>query len=819
VKVELEQDVIAESGEIAKVAEIRNWPDSFLKSVDIIVLLASVGFMIWLVRPDLVFSSSTLTGGDYGGHFEVPWFWAHYMLPNFQIRGFSPDWYDGYPFLVFYFPIPALVVGTLGLIINYSVAFKLLIALSLVALPLCLYFFGTMTKLPSPIPSMLSIGAISYLFNYSYTIDGGNIFSTMAGEYSFEIALDLTLIYLGLVYKGINSGKFFKTRVVLLALILGCHVVVGFYAIGATVALYLLTLRRYFFIDLRNLVRLLCMGLIGVGLLGFWWLPFYAFKGYMTDMGYSKIRFYMINLFPHTVNWAIYCAFAGLIACFVLKKSFLQASVWCLVTGVAACIAVALSYSNVVVVIVLFSVFLGSILLINYQWQWMLFSLIAVVSAALFVGGPNESLVYNGRYLPFWFLAVFTMASLGLGNFTVLLHNAISAVFGYKIWASYIKATVGALMRYGYMAIVLVITAASVVNLPWIFSNLSKEVGSNSAEGWIIYNFSGYQGKTDYKEFKSIMSMMNDVGKKYGCGRAMWEYSPELSYLGTTMALMLLPYYTNECIDSEEGLFFESSATTPFHFLNQAELSSAPDYAMNSLPYGPLDVFLGVKHLELLGVKYFLADSPAVQKMADLDPNLRLIDHTGPWYLGNELVTWKVYEVKNSSYVVGLKYDPNVLVKMHKPLAYNLSPWTSTVLGWYGNSRDFATELVASGLKNWPHIKSPLNLKKVPVAPAKISNVKVSTEMISFNTDKLNVPVLIKVSYFPNWHVKGALGPFRAAPNLVVVVPTSHKVTLYWGPTIYDDLGKVISGLSLIVLIMLAFKKPARVYKLLTSSE
>ena len=37
---------------------------------------------------------------------------------------------------------------------------------------------------------------------------------------------------------------------------------------------------------------------------------------------------------------------------------------------------------------------------------------------------------------------------------------------------------------------------------------------------------------------------------------------------------MLLPYFTDGCIGSMEGLYFESSTTTPFHFLNQSELST-----------------------------------------------------------------------------------------------------------------------------------------------------------------------------------------------------------------------------------------------------
>jgi hypothetical protein len=65
-------------------------------------------------------------------------------------------------------------------------------------------------------------------------------------------------------------------------------------------------------------------------------------------------------------------------------------------------------------------------------------------------------------------------------------------------------------------------------------------------------------------------------------------------------------------------------------------------------------------------------------------------------------------------------------------------------------------------------------------------------------------PVEVKESYFPNWQVKGAKGPYRLAPNLMVVVPTSHDVTLTYGLTKADWLGRVLTGFGLIGLVMLA---------------
>ena len=43
--------------------------------------------------------------------------------------------------------------------------------------------------------------------------------------------------------------------------------------------------------------------------------------------------------------------------------------------------------------------------------------------------------------------------------------------------------------------------------------------------------------------------------------------------------------------------------------------------------------------------------------------------------------------------------------------------------------------------------------------------------------------MLVKMSYFPNWQVAGADGPYRVAPNFMVVVPTDTHVELTYGRT------------------------------------
>ena len=164
-------------------------------------------------------------------------------------------------------------------------------------------------------------------------------------------------------------------------------------------------------------------------------------------------------------------------------------------------------------------------------------------------------------------------------------------------------------------AVLGLLAVMAIVTPPFVVQPSSLvHVGPNEVTNWSVLNYAGYEAQPSYPEYRSVMQTMEAVSKRYGCGRAMWEYSDSENRFGTPEALMLLPYWTSGCIDSMEGLLFESSTTTPYHFINQAELSAGPSEPEVGLPYGPLDVTLGVRHLQLLGVKYFMAETPTVEK-------------------------------------------------------------------------------------------------------------------------------------------------------------------------------------------------------------
>ena len=76
---------------------------------------------------------------------------------------------------------------------------------------------------------------------------------------------------------------------------------------------------------------------------------------------------------------------------------------------------------------------------------------------------------------------------------------------------------------------------------------------------------------------------------------------------------MLLPYWTHGRIASMEGVYYEASATTPYHFMAAATLA-APGNTSNAVRGVPYRDFvavprLGVPWLQLLGVRYLAVHS------------------------------------------------------------------------------------------------------------------------------------------------------------------------------------------------------------------
>ena len=74
--------------------------------------------------------------------------------------------------------------------------------------------------------------------------------------------------------------------------------------------------------------------------------------------------------------------------------------------------------------------------------------------------------------------------------------------------------------------------------------------------------------------------------------------------------------------------------------------------------------------------------------------------------------------------------------------------------------------------------------------------------------------MLVKQSYFPNWEVSGADGPYRVAPNLMLVVPTDTEVSMTFGRTGIDYFSYLLTLVGLVSAVALWRAGPVAVRRL-----
>jgi hypothetical protein len=963
--------------------------------VDLVVVGLCVAFALWHLQPDLLLRDTTPAGGDMGAHVWGPAYLRDHLLPHGQVAGWSPDWYAGFPAYQFYMVVPSLLIVALnagihglgalipaavgvGLIalavvrrhdrrirrlaiagavvalllvgLPYGVAFKLVSVSGVATLPLAAYAFGRLAGLRFPTPAVLAVGTLPFLFYRGFTIYGGNIASTLAGEFAFSMSLSLALVYLGLVFKGLQTGRYRALAAVTLALTGLCHLIPAFWALGATAVAVAVRFRRssssgelgygllavaallatpaavqvalspLFDTELTTLaliplalgvlvaaaglwvlsdsVRWLAPTVVVGGLLSMWWVgPFYLRRQYLNDMGWEKLPYrdadppetiwkYLLpratpdvdlrwafalalvgaglalawrlrvgiflavltvgvgvvfviapegrlwngRLLPFYYLTAILLAFLGVSETMRTAMTAARAPAWTsdphvrrtvlgIIGGIASLAAAVTVLAGVapdaspvgdldLTWVFRLALTGAGLCVIGRLWSGLGLAVAAMVVGATFDAGdaPLRDWIVDGprattAYMLLALLVVLTVAAI----VTVVLTRTDTSRPD--------PPGAGVFTAVATLAVVVVLVGVPAGQLPFSepvengyawprFSPWKVQATPASfVTSWAQWNYTGYEGKDAYREYHDVVQTMAEVGRDEGCGRAFWEYEKELDRYGTPMALMLLPHWTDGCIGSMEGLYFEASATTPFHFLTQVELSTAPSAAQRDLPYGGFDINKGVEHLQMLGVKYYMAKSANAVSLARSQPDLTEIARSGPWV---------IFEVADSEMVTPLENEPAVVTGItdsqvdwvEQPLD-DSRRFGGPATRWFTDPAQWDVPLASSGPDDWQRVEVGEQPEARPVPEVEVSNVETGDNSISFDVDEVGSPVLVKASYFPNWKATGAEGPHRVAPNLMVVVPTDTHVELTYGRTGVEWFSYALTLLGVIGLILL----------------
>lgn len=725
---------------------------------------------------DLIFDDTTPTGGDMGAHVWAPAFLRDYLLPNFQLSGWTMDWYGGLPLYRFYMVIPALAIVALDAIpfVSYGVAFKLVAISGLVTFPAACWGFGRLAAFRHPIPELFAFGGLCFLLDESFEIYGGNVKSTMAGEYSFSIALTLCVLGLGLLAHGLRTGRYRVWAAVLLSLAAVSHgIVLIFTAFAALVLCVTWCIAEY---DLKRIFYVVTTGVTTLLLMAWWVGPFLLGHEFMTDMKYGfrpngptdsfwDMFFPLTTALDITVSALAVVGFVG----FLMRRQLTGVSI-----GVTC----------------------------------LLFSLGVFVTRGSI---PGLGLLWNPRLLPFVYLTRYLLMVAGAYELLSWALNAWrrqvtgSALKPSDAFGSFTVVSVSILLVFGWMYEVLPLDGrATVTNsegeaasvYSWGPLRKGAESGRAVADGWTRYNWQGYEGRPAYPAYYDLVSTMEGIGADRGCGRAVWENNSANGEYGTTMSLMLLPHWTDGCIGSMEGLFFEATASTNYHFITAAAVSESSSNPVRQLRYTNNDAQLGVRHMRDLGVRYLMVRTDAAKAEAATADGLEFVALSG---------TWEIYQVADSNIVEALDLEPVVVTPSQNDDWYKPGDDRERHLelgtSWFQNRETWPAVPVDEGPASWQRLTAsivadervepfddqrrrvdyvePEGVFDPTSLPAvTVSDVDMRQQSIAFSVDQVGVPVLVKVSYFPNWQVSGAEGPFRAGANHMIVVPTSTEVEL-----------------------------------------
>jgi hypothetical protein len=682
----------------------------------IIVFAVVYLILILIYRPNLMLSQTTTSGGDMGAHHYPAKFMLDYLLPHLKLTGWTMQWFAGMPMFTFYTTVPFLLIALLAHLIPYTIAFKLITALGVFLLPVCMWAFGKLLRLPKPFPILAPIFALGFLTMDSYSIYGGNILSTLAGEFGYSISFALTFLFLGTLYRGLERDKFdwlFAVNGLLLMMIVLTHIVTPIALVIFAPSLLLL-FRRW-----RAVGYMAAVFALGFSLTAFWGVPFLDKISWTASVDWIPLKL-LKDLLPGEI------------------RPFAAVGV----LGIAYAIAKR-----------------------DKSTIPMFWIVIAVV--ILFFTLPKGRL-WNGRLLPFLYLTIFMWAA----------YAAAWLVRPFVVMVRDLLAAPPSLSRRFYapvLAIVLGITAA---------------VGGATAFGWTQWNYSGYEAKAPWPYYEALNQYIASLPP----GRFMWEHNPDLDKFGTPRIFELIPYWTDQ--PTMEGTLMESAFTAPYHFINQAEVSNRPSNAIGGVDYPPFNMKDGITHLQFMNVPYLITSSPEATDAAAADPRADLLTK-------QDVVS--IFRISGT--------DGYVEVMKNKPLRVKTDNWKSVAVPWYKDVNNLDVPIVwdrgEAGLKQFDVI-TPEQAANPPAEPinseGQVISESVKDEKITFETTAIGVPHWIKVSYFPNWHVQGADGPYVVSPSFMMVIPRQRVVTLTYGSTASNNVGQLLTLIGFLVVIVVLLR-------------
>lgn len=299
---------------------------------------------------------------------------------------------------------------------------------------------------------------------------------------------------------------------------------------------------------------------------------------------------------------------------------------------------------------------------------------------------------------------------------------------------------------------------------------------------WIQWNYSGFQAAAGWRHYRQLNDFlrggMNDP-------RVAYEHSRLHRRAGTVRALESLPLFSGR--PTLEGLYIQSSPNSPFIYYLQSLTSERPSTPITSNSYAGFDLSRALPRLRLYNAGQMVVVTKRTRLAAMRQPGLIKQAQIGPY---------AVFAIAGvEGYVTPLRY---------KPVLVTGPNWKEAAFDWF-RLGDLEVPLVFAGRDEAGDlgrfaavgVRPPAMLPRVPLPPAKVE-AKVGFQEIEITT-RGRAPLLVKMSYHPNWKVAGARRVYLASPAFMLIFPQQDRVRLYFGQSWPNYLGQALFLLALAV--------------------
>lgn len=327
---------------------------------------------------------------------------------------------------------------------------------------------------------------------------------------------------------------------------------------------------------------------------------------------------------------------------------------------------------------------------------------------------------------------------------------------------------------------------------------------ATEADKWFRYNNRGYENTPGYADFSAVNSFLRnsyttDFPDPLNAPRVAYEKSSSYNIYGGDRVFESISYFSGR--QTMEGIHYASSVASKFIAFLQTEYS-LETMAPAANIFSKINPAALPIHFDLYNISQLILRSETAKKAVSASPFFEKEVDIGPLSIFR-------YTACREQYVE---------VPELRPVLYTGRNWRADFYEWFRRPELNGILLVPESYVKDPDDRAVFqgqadsldDLQPYLSETLRFHDAEIKTELdhlkIRFTTNMVGMPHLVKVSYFPNWQVKGANGVYPVSPHLMIIVPREREVVLTYGFSFWEKLGAAVTIGTVLVLLLIGFR-------------